>query len=84
LGHDDLASVRDAADPRPLVHIEADVALANELGLSGVDSHPYRQRELCLCLISGSYRGSCRRKGDEERVALRIDLDAGVPLERPP
>jgi hypothetical protein len=69
------------------VHVDPDVSLVRDDRLTGVDpdSHPdgaFGEREL-------SIPGRCRRirgpaEGDEERVALRVDLHAGVCRECSP
>ena len=47
-----------------------------------MNAHPHRQLEPLLRLARGAERAGGGREGDEERVALRVDLDAAVPLER--
>jgi len=50
-----------------------------------MDPHPYddrRRRERLEPLSRGLERSLRRAERDEERVALRIDLDAGVRRER--
>jgi hypothetical protein len=47
-----------------------------------VETHPHRQLELLLCLTRRRERSRRRRESDEERVALRVDLDAAVARER--
>ena len=73
------------ADPRRLVHVDADVALARQQRLAGVKPHPHAHRpgrQLLLRLSSRAQRFLRVGKGDEERVPLRVDLDAAVRRER--
>jgi len=76
-----LAAVASGADPRPSVDIDPDVALGGNHGFARVDahSHAYRAtRERALhTLRRRDSVGSVRERG-EERIALRIDLDATV------
>ena len=84
---DDLAAVRERAYTRAAVHVDADVALPGDGRRTRVQSHADRDRpalELMLsraCGVSGAGSG---RKGDEEGVALCVDLDAAVRRERFP
>jgi hypothetical protein len=75
-----LAAVRGRTDTGGAVHVHAHVPLGRHLRLTGVDAHAHGQRERGLCLLRRGDRGGCRREGDEEGVALRIHLDAPVPL----
>jgi hypothetical protein len=67
------------------VHVDADVArLAQERG-TGVDAHPRSNRagrERVSRVGRRRERSRCRREGDKECVALRVDLDAAVSVER--
>ena len=65
------------------MHAEADVALATNRRLAGVNAHPYpklrviRPRVLCQPVLAGDRRrhGVLRpSKGDEEGVALGVDF----------
>ena len=74
-----------AHDPRALVDVEADVALAGHGRLAGVDPDPNPhgsavERGLAFC--SGGHGVGRAREGYEERIALGVDLDAVVPRER--
>jgi hypothetical protein len=81
LGEQHLAPVARCGDASPQVHVLADVALVRDGGGSRVDAHahahgPAGQR----CLSVGSSDGGMRRgrEREEERTALRVDLDAAV------
>ena len=81
LRHEHLPAVADGRDPCALVHVEADVSLFGQLWLARVQPHPYAYRPVGKCALAvrgGS--GGVRRSGErnEERVALRVDLDAVV------
>ena len=77
-----LPAVTGGRDPRRAVDVRAHVALLRQQRRAGVQAHPHRQLELLLRLARGLERARRGREGDEERVALRVDLDAAVPLER--
>ena len=82
---DRLAAVGERSHARAAVHVDADVALGAELGSSGVqaDAHadrPVRERLAACPSCVGCAPGG--REGDEEGVALRVDLDAAVGRER--
>jgi hypothetical protein len=77
--------VAGVADPRRLVHGEADVAVGRDRRLARVDTHPYPhldvvgpvvRRERPLCLGRRLDRRARAAEDDEERVALRVDLEA--------
>ncbi len=85
LGDHDLAAVTGARDPRALVDVEADIALAGHGRLAGVDPDPNPhgsavERGLAFC--SRGHGVGRAREGYEERIALGVDLDAVVPRER--
>ena len=78
-----LPAVSGGRDPRRPVHVEPDVALIDSKRLARVQTHPHphraaRERELRVG--RGGHRIGRTREGDEERVALRVDLDALVQL----
>ena len=84
LGDDDLAAVRGGRDPRCSVDVYADVALVGHERLAGVNAHPDADRpglERPLRLDRGGDGVGGPRERDEERVALRVHLDAVVPCE---
>ena len=72
---------------RAPVDVRADVAFACERRNTRMQADAYLHRARGKCAFSppgcscGSRRG---REGDEERVALRIDLDAPFSRERLP
>jgi hypothetical protein len=82
---DDLPSVCRRRDPRRAMDVDADVALVGQLRLTGVDPHANADRAAAERLASGGCRRDrvgCSRQGDEEGVALGVDLDAVVPAKR--
>jgi hypothetical protein len=67
--------------PRSPMHVEPDVALVGPDRFPRVQPHPHahravRKRELRIG--RGGHSIGRTRKGDEERVALRVDLDTLV------
>ena len=83
----DLAAVPDAPDPCREMDVDPDVALAGRDGRSRVDADPHAHGPRLEPLASLARRRErlVRRAEDvEERVALRVDLRAAVPLERLP
>jgi hypothetical protein len=88
LGHDHLTAVRRGGNPRRPMDVDPNVvALCNER-LAGVKTHAYFQRrvlwpgmrhESALRLFCRRERRVCVGEGDEEAVALSVDLDATVP-----
>src|SRR5581483_3151952 len=92
----DLPAVAEVADPRGLVHREADIALAVHGRLARVQPHPDadgaavrpRMRRERSLRRRGAGDGRARAaKDEEEGVALSVDLDAlvlgeGRPEER--
>ena len=82
---DRLAAVGERSDARAAVHVDADVALGGELGSSGVQADAHADRPVRERLAAGPRGVGCAlggREGDEEGVALRVDLDAAVGRER--
>src|SRR2546423_11617964 len=79
-----MPAVTGRRDPRGSVEVRADIPLLRQYRRPGVKSHPHRKLELALSLTRRLERTWRGRKGDEERVTLRVDLDAGVVLERLP
>ena len=74
-------------DPRCPVYVEPDVAVVGPERLPCVQPHPHphraaRERELRV--RGGHHCIGCARKGDEERIALCVDLDPLVPPPRLP
>ena len=77
----------EVADPRGLVDRKADIALAVDGGLAGVDAHADLHDPVLRPLVGR--QGALRRDGrrdrspraaehEEERVALAVDLDPAV------
>ena len=82
-----LASVPDRRDPSRAVDVEPGVALLGHDRLAGVDAHPHPDRTLgerLLPFACGRERVARPPEGDEEGVALRVDLDPAVRLESRP
>jgi len=81
-GQQDLAAVTDRRYPRAKMDILAHIPLADDVRPAGVqpDTHFDRPlRELALDFGRGRDRRGCAREGHEERIALRVHLDAAVP-----
>src|SRR5581483_2774635 len=90
---EDLTAVAEVADPRGLVHREADVALAVHGRLPRVEPHPDAHgavvgprmcRERPLRGRRPCYGRARAAEDEEERVALAVDLDALVLAEGRP
>ena len=84
-GEDDLAAVRQGGDSGAAVDVDADVPLGCQRGRARVQPHPNPDRsrlERTPALFGRSDRTRRGRERDEERVALRVDLDAVVGSER--
>lgn len=76
--------MRRRSDPRRAMHVEPDVSLLRDERLAGVDSHTHLDRPCgkgCLSLLCRRDRVRGAREGDEERIALRVDLDPARLLE---
>ena len=83
-GDQHLAAVPRAHHPRREMHVSADVALFRERRLAGVEAHAHLYRpclERPLPCVGGGQGVGGARKGVEERVALRIHLDAAAAAE---
>jgi hypothetical protein len=72
---------------------KTDVALTREFRLAGMDAHPNANRSAARPALLSERTLALRRREngvlrplerDEERVALVVDLDATIGLERPP
>ena len=77
--------MRERGDARPAVDVLADVALRRRGRRARVQAHAHADRSCGEPLARGprGLRGSARRrKRDEERVALGVDLDAAVRRRR--
>ena len=91
LREEDAAARGGAAEPRGADDVEAVVALLADRRLAGVEAHahadvhplrPRVRRVRALRLDRGRDRVARAREGEEERVALRVDLDAAAVSER--
>ena len=91
LREEHLAAVAGLHDSRGPVDVESDVLRRREQGLPGVDAdpHPYARRRPATARGQRALRlARCRhgrdggRKGDEERVALAVDLEPALRRER--
>jgi hypothetical protein len=78
-----LAAVPRVADPRRLVHRQADVAVRADARLAGVQAHPDANVDVVGPLLLGErtlrrrrrlHAGTGAAEDDEERVALGLDL----------
>ena len=71
-------------DARGAVDVDADVALVGEERGAAVEAHAHADRpvrELLGRRGGRGERGGSGGEGDEERVALRVDLDAAARAE---
>ena len=85
LRQEHLPAVADGGDPRALVHVEADVSLLGQPRLARVQPHPHAYRPVgqrALAVRGSGDRVRRAGEGDEERVTLRVDLDALVVGKR--
>ena len=81
---EDLAAVAAGGDARGAVDVDADVALVGEERRAAVEAHAHADRPGRELLGRGGgrgERGGSGGEGDEERVALRVDLDAAAGAE---
>src|SRR5207253_10694587 len=81
LRHEHLPAVTDGGDTRTLVHVEPDVTLFRQPRLARVQAHPHANRATgkgTLAVRSSGDRVRRAGEGDEERITLRVDLDALV------
>ena len=80
----DLAAVAGGGDAGRTVDVDPDVALLGHKRLAGVQSHPHPNGTALEFVARVCRSRKCVRRlpeGDEECVALRVDLDAPVPRE---
>ena len=87
LRQEHLPPVPGGRDPRRPVHVEPDIALVRPERLAGVQPHPHAHRaarKRALRVGGGGHGVGRAREGDEERVALRVDLDPVVLRAKPP
>jgi hypothetical protein len=81
LRQEDLPAVPGGGDPCRTMDVDPDVALFAHHGLAGVQAHPDFDRPGAECRLPvgrGGKRIGGARERDEERVALRVHLDAAV------
>ena len=81
IGEEDLATVGERRDPCAPMNVDSDVSLRRDGRLAGVQPHPDADRAGVepVAAGEGGRDGLCGgREGDEERVALGVDLDAAV------
>ena len=84
-GDEYLPAVGGGADTCRFVHVVPDVALRAQVRCTRMDTDTdvYRAgRQVLEALLGRRDRVQRRRKGDEERVSLGVDLDASVTGER--
>ena len=77
----DLPSVAGGCDPRSEVNVVSDVALVGHERRPRVQADAQVDPARCECLGHRLCRGDCARRGregEEERVSLRVDLDAAL------
>ena len=77
-----LSAVSGGGDSCCTVDVAAHVPLLRQKRRAGVQTHAYRNRELCLGLARRAECAGRGREGDEKGIALRVDLDAVVLRER--
>ena len=91
LREEDLPAAADGADAGRAHDVEPDVALLVDRRLAGVQAHPHAhvrlagpglRRVRALSLDRGGHRVARAREREEERVALRVDLDPVARSER--
>ncbi len=84
LGEDDLASVGRRCDASSAVDVHAHVALVRHERLAGVEADADADRPGCEAFsrfLGGAHGLDRSRERDEERVSLRVDLDAVMSCE---
>jgi hypothetical protein len=72
-------------DPRAHVHVRTQVALLCQLRRARMEANPDPDRtvgESFRCYSRRRERAACGREGNQEGIALRVDLDAAVGPER--
>ena len=82
---ENLPTVAGGGDPGRTVHVHSDVALVRQQRLARVDAHPHGDAVLLKKSLRVAGRGrrvARTAEGDEEGVALGVDLDAVVRLPR--
>jgi hypothetical protein len=82
LGDEHLPTVAGRRDPRGEMDIAADVVAVRHERRARMQTHPDSnrpRRKVLGHLGRGGDRAGGRREGDEERIALCVDLDPAVP-----
>jgi hypothetical protein len=77
--------VRGSRNSRGPVQVDSDIATVDQKRRAGVHSNPHLNRaaaQSLMRLLRSGERIMRRRKRDEERISLRVNLHAAVPLER--
>ena len=77
--------MRGSRDPRRPVQIDSDVAAVDQKRRAGVHSDPHLNgaaAQSLMRLFRSGERAMRRRERDEERISLRVNLDAAVSPER--
>jgi hypothetical protein len=91
LREQDLAAVPGRGDARRADHVEAEVTLLADVWLAGVHAHTHEQlpsarplvvAQRALRVDRGGHGVARTREGEEERVALGVDLRALAGAER--
>ena len=85
LRNEDLPAVSSGSNACPEMDVVTDVPLFAEVRSSGVDTDPHLHAtasERLVCLPRSADRRAGIRKGDKERIALRVHLDAAVSAKR--
>ena len=81
-----LAAVTDRGDARGAMDVEPDVALVGHVWLAGVQAHPHqdrsRRQEPPGPRPPQRAPSDAMREGDEEGIALRVNLDPAVTRRR--
>ena len=80
-GEHDLPTRRRRSDSRSAVDVVADIALLSDERRTRVHADAYEDRAVCEPPSERRCRGECRGrrwKGEEEGVALRIDLNPSL------
>src|SRR6266853_777977 len=81
----DLTAMPGSCDPRRPMDVQADVTVCSHGWLAGVQPHPHPHwpvGERPLSILGCGHRVGCSRECDKERIALGVDLNPAVALER--
>jgi hypothetical protein len=80
----DLSAVANRRNASRAVDVDADVSLVGDERLARVEPNAHADRAGLERSLPVGSRSKCirgPREGDEERISLRIDLDAAMPAE---